>query len=288
MEAEKQTELSDLIRRAQTLESVLMNIPTTMHEQSERVDSLQQSPSHEGFELSKFSPAPSEGEWIAGSLPCPRTNAPSIQRRCDKMTRDLSPLLFDVENYETTSDKETPPPLPPRPTTTSERKTQPVPRNEHSEKLHTLVDFRDKISKVAKKLRRKLAKVFGGRLHSRSDKKGNRRDEQRNALLSTRTNGGGDTIEVCDDLSPLPTRQQRRNRNTKGIYLAPGTYNHEVVIFNKRKARMAKTRGRRRRRKLPIVVVTFEDGWEGWRYVQRCRFRRDIELVGIRVRRVFG
>ncbi|KAE9971555.1 hypothetical protein EG328_002876 [Venturia inaequalis] len=279
MEGEILSPLSKLIERAQALE---YSLSTATQERGERVDSLQQRPSQEGNEPSKSFLAPSEGEWIAASLPCPRNNTTSIQDRRDVVAREFSPLLSDVENDNYESEEETPPPLPPRPgTTQGSKRVQSVPQYGRTEKSHALVEFRDKVSKFAKKLRKKLVKIFDGTSHSRRGKYGKQRDDQHKALLSARTHKKEDTTEVRDK-TPLTPTQQRERRDTKGVYLAPGTYSHEVVIYKRKKARVAKTW---RRRKLPIIVVTFEDGWEGWRYVQRCKLRQDIDVVGIQLRR---
>ncbi|TLD37800.1 hypothetical protein E2P81_ATG03475 [Venturia nashicola] len=178
MDGGSSSSLSELIERARALEFALTVLPTATQDYSERVDSQQQSPACEENESVKYFPAPSEGEWIAASLPCPRKNATPIQRRRDEVARALSPIIPGVDGDETVSDEETPPPLPPRPVAIPEGKGQVVPRNERMEKLQALVDFGENISKFAKNLRKKLVKIFHGPFISHFGKERKRRNDE--------------------------------------------------------------------------------------------------------------
>lgn len=122
MEAENSIPLDDLIHRVEALEFALAILPTAAHKQSERADSLQQSPSRKENKSSKSLPVPSEGEWIAADLPFPRRNATSIQRRRNEVARELSPIFHNVENGdEGKVDEEE---QPPRPTTAFNRRVE--------------------------------------------------------------------------------------------------------------------------------------------------------------------
>lgn len=146
------------------------------------------------------------------------------------------------------------------------------------EKLKDVLDLGHKISKLARKLKRKLVEVLDGSLIYRSDRKCKERAGKQEA---SRIDDRKKLSEVRNNpLLILPTRR-REQRNTNSVSLAPGTFRHEVVMF-RRKGGMAKGKVGR----LPIVVVTFEDGEEGWMYVQRCGFRQDVDFGVERARSV--
>ena len=56
------------------------------------------------------------------------------------------------------------------------------------------------------------------------------------------------------------------------------------MVFKKKKDRQMKAwKGRR----LPIIIVTFEDDLEGWIYVQRCCFGQEVDVRVEQVRNGF-
>lgn len=213
----------DAIERASVLEDTQIIPQSATQEYGERVDSLQHIPSQQEKESPGSLPAPSEGEWIAASLPHPRCNATTIQLRRDEEADKLSLAFQEAENGDKPINSETPisspskrkvfpiPSLPPTPVT---KPQEIIPRNERVDRLDFILSISSKFSEQSKKMKRKIALFFKPSETNRNMERVEEREKDKTDLLTNKH------IEASRTkvLVPQPVKERKEKKPFMGRY----------------------------------------------------------------------
>lgn len=223
MEGENSQLRSDAIERALAPADAQIIPQSATQEHGERVDSLQQIPSQQEKESPGSLPAPSEGEWIAASLPHPRCNATSIQLRRDEAADKLSLAFQEAENGDKTINSEklisSPSqrkvfPIPSPPPTPVTKLQEIIPRNERVDRLDFILSITSKVSKQSKKMKRKIALFFKPSDIGRKIEGIEEREEDKTDLLTNKH------IEASRTkvLVPQPVKERKEKKPFLGKY----------------------------------------------------------------------